>query len=699
MSFYYLMRNNKYAGGVYMKGFQKIIISLLVVFLMIFSSVFVGVSAETKTSNRFNVVFVLDSSGSMKKNDPDGYRYDAAKMFLGLLADKGNYVGSVIFGTGVVNKSDIIAIDGIDDKEKAEKAIEVYKDKQHSAIGDGIYEGVNMLEEQGNKDLPSVMIVLTDGVMSVGEDKDALEECRVKKSKAIEKARKNGIKIFTIGLNADGTADMPDLKRIAKSTNGYCEKVERADDLKSVFAHFYNLIYSTETTEVFEGEVPNNGKIDKAFKIPRAGVEEVNIIISKTSSVVNLSLKKPDGTILGVDEVEKFKIETKSFSITKISSPEGGTWNLYAEGTPGDEIKIDMVFNDCLSVDTESDDPNSVKINDQFKVTGYMYNENEKVTDPKAYEEFKATLHMIKDAKEDSIDMKPVGASFVGTIPITDRGTYTVYMNVVNKDASGSGGEGESKEEIQGKSTVENPIILNVENTPPQTKRKKIEEHFWVIPGFKDNKDIDLKGAVVDSEDSKVTYSVVSTGFKDTSYKLNGETLTITDFSDLSEGSFTMRGTDSLGGYSEFEVYVTTTNVGILTLIILGGILLIVLIAFGVTTYILLNKRFMGDCYVSSYDYETGIETEEVKRTKNRGRIKLSAFNVRVDGFDLSKCYLQATGKDYVVFCSKKPVYGGGKMSKKVQIRGDIVQISPNRDSDKGIKIRFASKLAKNVWF
>lgn len=675
-----------------MKGFQKIIISLLVVFLMIFSSVFVGVSAETKTSNRFNVVFVLDSSGSMKKNDPDGYRYDAAKMFLGLLADKGNYVGSVIFGTGVVNKSDIIAIDGIDDKEKAEKAIEVYKDKQHSAIGDGIYEGVNMLEEQGNKDLPSVMIVLTDGVMSVGEDKDALEECRVKKSKAIEKARKNGIKIFTIGLNADGTADMPDLKRIAKSTNGYCEKVERADDLKSVFAHFYNLIYSTETTEVFEGEVPNNGKIDKAFKIPRAGVEEVNIIISKTSSVVNLSLKKPDGTILGVDEVEKFKIETKSFSITKISSPEGGTWNLYAEGTPGDEIKIDMVFNDCLSLDTESDDPNSVKINDQFKVTGYMYNENEKVTDPKAYDEFKATLHMIKDTEEkEPIEMKAVGASFVGTIPITDRGTYTVYMNVVNKDALGSKGEGESKEEIQGKSTVEKPIILNVENTPPQTKRKKIEEHFWVIPGFKDNKDIDLKGAVVDSEDSKVTYSVVSTGFKDTSYKLNGETLTITDFSDLSEGSFTMRGTDSLGGYSEFEVDVTTTNVGILTLILILIIALIVIAIIVAVIILLSRKKFMGTITVQNL--ETGASAIQ---QKNKGNIKLSSFQIGNTGFSKDARF-QATNKSYVEFRTSKPVLTSSTVSKskKITIQNRCeIEIYSDDTRTKGISVVFESYLS-----
>ena len=47
-------------------------------------------------------------------------------MFLGLLANEGNYVGSVMFSSGVNKKTNITAIKGNTDKNKIENDIEMH---------------------------------------------------------------------------------------------------------------------------------------------------------------------------------------------------------------------------------------------------------------------------------------------------------------------------------------------------------------------------------------------------------------------------------------------------------------------------------------------------------------------------------------------------------------------------------------------
>ncbi|MGN1139237.1 MAG: VWA domain-containing protein [Ruminococcus sp.] len=663
--------------------------SILLTATFLFSAYGIPVSAQQVTSNRFNVVFVLDASGSIKSTDPNNYRFEATTYFLGLLANEGNYVGNVVFSTDIIKTTDINAINGQSDKDKIERDIESCSVGGWTAIGTALNKGVTMLNEKGNKSLPSVMILLSDGKSELDSD-DALRKCNELKAKAINNARKKGIKIYTVGLNSDGGADMEELKQISDATSGKCEEVKNANDLKKVFDRFYNLIYDTSTTQIGSGNIPSNGKIQQKFSVPNAGVEEVNIIVSSSDKVDNLTLTKPDGTTMSADEVKKITTESKTFSITKISNPQGGEWTLNARGKAGARFTIEMVYNDCLSVSAEYDESKKYRIGDSATIRGYIYNNDEKAVS--GYEDFEATLTVIKqttdnekDGDENKYIMEAKDGSYEYDVYFDEQGSYSMYIEV--------DGNGITK-------STEHPVVINVDNSVPKVKKKQIDEHFWVFPFITNSGDIDISGAVVDKEDKELKYTVDSSAFKEKSYELNGTTLTITDFNDLSEGSFTIRATDSNGASAKFEVNVTTTNVGIVALIVIGAIILIILLVFGTFTYILLNKRFMGDCYVSTFNHETGEYTEEVKRTKGRGRIRLSAFGLTAPGFDMSKCYLQATGKDYIEFHSPKPVCGAGMKSKKIRVSGMEVQITQPTNSSAGISVRFDSRKNKNNgWF
>lgn len=665
--------------------------TLLFLLIMLLASLLTYVSAEQKTtSNRFNVVFAIDSSGSMNDTDPDKFRFDATKLFLGLLANDGNYVGSLVFNNGVLEKNDIVSIDGTSDKNKIQSELENANVNGGTDIGLALQEAVEMIEEKGDKSLPSAIILLSDGNTDLASEKE-YEESNLAKASAIQTARDGGYKVYSVCLNVDGSADKTELSQISEATSGECFEIKNTSDLNNIFAQFYNLIYSTSTTKIDDTEIPKDGKIHELFNVPATGVEEVNIIVSSSQPISDMSLKKPDGTAMSTDEVKKITSTSRAFSITKIVEPQGGTWEIDAKGQSGDRVKIEMVCNDRLSVKMQCDKTEDLKKGDKVQVKGYLLDNNEAVSNKDAYEDYKSVLYVTKqttdnekDNTTDEYKMNAEGASYTYTLPLDEYGTYSLYIKV-----DGGGISKSTKEKI----------VLHVGNTAPVVNKEKIEQHFWLLPFMQNSGDVDLATAVTDAEDENLTYTVKSSSFLETSYEIDDATLKIKDF-DLPEGSFTIKATDSMGASAEFEVYVTSTNVGVVALIILGAIVLIVLAVVGIVTYILLNKRFIGDCYASTYNYETGEYSEEVKCTKNRGRIKLTSFGLSVPGFDLRKCYFQATNKEYVYFCSNKPVYGDGMKAKKIKVDGRQITISKDSSAQCGIKVRFASRKSNgSSWF
>ena len=105
------------------------------------------------------------------------------------------------------------------------------------------------------------------------------------------------------------------------------------------------------------------------------------------------------------------------------------------------------------------------------------------------------------------------------------------------------------------------------------------------------------------------------------------------------------------------------------------------------------NKRPIGTCYVTPYD-EEGNYYEEIVREIVREKTKLSAFKLKNTGLDTSKCYIQATGKNFVYLITNKKVYGNGMLDKKFRIDGNgfDVTISTDQYSANGIRIKFVCR-------
>lgn len=668
-------------------------ILVLVVCAMVLSLPVMQANAETsqKVNNRFNVVVLLDASGSNRYTDPDGYRYEAIRQFTSLLAERGNVLGGVVFNTTVVAEIEpklIAAQAGKDD------VIEVLESipgtSGYTNIGAGIERAVEMLEDFGNSDLPSVIVFLSDGNTEM-PDEDRTEESLDLKAEAIQEAREDGVKIYSICLNANDNADVSEMKQISDATGGVFAEVNNAADLQDVFTMFYNLIYGTSTIPLVDEVFPDNGILETTFEVPGLGVEEVNIVIY--GNTTQKSLLRPNG-----EKADVTAVNSSTFSTLKLTDVEPGTWTLVTEGVPGDSIKINMVYNTDLDVQIAFGTEEEYVYSDTpLAVTATLIGCGENATSSDQYVGYEAQLQIL-DAYGDLIETVPmevVEDHFEAQYTFPE-GAYFCKVLI-----TGNYVEMES-EQIGPMTSILRPVVEDPEepepepvipvNNAPVPVEEVVEAKVNIWPFKGGSYTLDLNTLATDAEDTQLRYKIESTSF------IEGEDFTVDadgvlhmDHFSLSKGAFTISATDSGGLSCQIEVIVKSINIGLLTLIGLGIAALIGAIVFGVLLYIALSKPFRGTISAQSYCNGT---YKGVPRSPRRGREKLARFQMDAVGLDYQKSYFQATGDNYIFLVTNRPVVWNGQKTNKVRIQsGAQVTISMGEGDPRQLHVRFDSRM------
>ncbi|WP_271629720.1 VWA domain-containing protein [Caldicellulosiruptor sp. DIB 104C] len=191
--------------------------------------------------NYIDLVFVLDSSGSMSWNDPNGYRKIAAKSFVDALiqGDRAAVVDFDDFGYLLQPLTT--------DFQAVKNAI----DRIDSWGGTNIAEGIRIANQQliscSSEDRIKVIILLTDGEGYY--DNNLTTE-----------AKNNGITIYTIGLGTSVDENL--LRDIATQTGGMYFPVSSASQLPQVFKRITEIV--TEPIDTDEDGVPDSVEISGA---------------------------------------------------------------------------------------------------------------------------------------------------------------------------------------------------------------------------------------------------------------------------------------------------------------------------------------------------------------------------------------------------------------------------------------------------
>ena len=678
-----------------MKRKTLIMLSFVFAFVFIAGTLFSmkDVKADgEKGAGRYNVVVVMDASGSLNETDNKGYRHDAVGLFVDLLPSKGNYVGSVIFSTQLDDSKDVALLESFDDKQKFKENLKsVVPDRGYTNIGAALEAAVKMLEKGGDKDLPSVIIFLSDGNTEMPDD-DQLEESLQKKADALQKARNEGIRIFSVCLNADGSADTSEMRQLSEGTNGEFREVKRAEDLIDVFNVFYDLIYGTTTTELFEGEFPDNGVIEKNFDLPYFGVEEVNIVIY--GEIKDVHVSNPSNNDVNAD-VSNDDV----YTMVKFSDIVGGTWKLTATGDPGNPIKVNMVYNSNLRVNLDIDKnlQNYVYTDEDVEFHATLQLQDEIATTEQQYYGYSAKLiqmdNMLNVIKAYDMDVKDGG--FYTTMKL-DQGSYfyktVIEGNYLNKESN-----------VEGPVVVEEPKKdepkpeepKQIENNAPKPKDTPIEYTVYVIPFRNNDFSFEMKDLASDKDGDKLSYIIdpdMPPTVLEEDYEVDGDTVTVKKFG-LRKEEFTIRAVDPYGEYCQIEIVIKSIHVGLITVIALSVIGIIVLVLLSILAY-KKSRPLRGVVTLMSMDGMNRKGGTPIDR--GHGSIRLAKSGIDLMTLKRSS-HIQCTGKNFIYVIFKPFVYEGmsNKKAKKITVRDGSTVVVYLENKAQAIQISYRST-AKN---
>ena len=188
---------------------KKLLAAILAVSVMLVCSLgCITAGAVGATTGEVDVVFLVDSSLSMKTNDPDSIRTQAIDLFADLCTLGSTKIGFVLFGSDINYSQEPIDINTEEDRAKIKKTTAELGNyvKGATDTGRAALYAVDMLASDEYTGNGKFIIFLSDGKTYVGKNKEGRtdEDSMTDLNSAIIKARNSGIPIYTIGFDAGG---------------------------------------------------------------------------------------------------------------------------------------------------------------------------------------------------------------------------------------------------------------------------------------------------------------------------------------------------------------------------------------------------------------------------------------------------------------------------------------------------------------
>ena len=197
---------------------------------------------ELEPKDGHEIALILDASQSMQAqgfdtSNPNLNRFDVVKNIVSDFIDKrkNDNIGLVVFGEYSFIASPLTYDENI--LKRVVSQLQIGMAGKYTALYESLAQGVNLLRmtESNSK----VAILLTDGFSTAGVDKIPLDV-------ALDLAKKEGVKVYPIGIGLPHEYNQQVLLEIAKGTGGVAFGAANSSELEEI----YKKIDELETSEI-----------------------------------------------------------------------------------------------------------------------------------------------------------------------------------------------------------------------------------------------------------------------------------------------------------------------------------------------------------------------------------------------------------------------------------------------------------------
>ncbi|WP_424001018.1 VWA domain-containing protein [Haloarcula salina] len=291
---------------------------------------FTSVPAANATQNAggnttvrpLDVVLLMDTSGSMNGNDPNGIAKDAGKEFTASLLDTDRAAVAVFANEAEIKQNYTTDHDQVN---QTIEGINYHGGRGGTAINTSLGDAIDYKLAHSNPSHRRAIVLLSDGKNAPGAGSDA------KTIAQAERAAQEDITVYAVGF---GGADKPLLREVANTTGGQAYFASDANELPEVFSRV-----ATNTTGGQVTDSDGDGLPD-ATETGGFTRSSLPLTVEPFSTDPNNPDTDGDGLTDG-EEVKSVHVRTQAFTVVTdgeavAQSVRGGYWRINSNPTKTD---------------------------------------------------------------------------------------------------------------------------------------------------------------------------------------------------------------------------------------------------------------------------------------------------------------------------------------------------------------------------
>jgi|GEM_PF-2330790 len=186
-----------------------------------------------------------------------------------------------------------------------------------TALGDGLWLALDVLEKRSEA-RPAAVILLTDGMHNAGTHTP---------SESAERARRMGVRVFTLGFGEKNDIDENTLKSIASATGGLYYYAPSPDDLRRIYAMLSGTVSGHITAETLTG-ILKQGEVREIPVSVAVNEGYFSIRVSYSSSTLELAARTPSGLDMDLTSSNVIYYREKGVTQLSVYNPEPGQWKV-----------------------------------------------------------------------------------------------------------------------------------------------------------------------------------------------------------------------------------------------------------------------------------------------------------------------------------------------------------------------------------
>lgn len=267
------------------------------------------------TPDSVAMALVIDSSGSMTSNDPQGRRIDAGRAYLSA-AGASDAVGVVDFDGGVRVASE--ARNPRSEQDTLLAALRTIDSSGGTDIGAGVRGACEVLERSGAQPFKAA-VLLTDGDGSYNDDNSCF--------------RAHGWKLFTVGLGTSVNTSL--LTRIASETGGTYRGLSDVGDLVCEFQRIRASVIGQPSASCAAPQRILPGQVIRSAVQIASRLLQATFSLSWPGSDVALEVTSPSGRTISTD-TDAYDVTSSAgatYRTITVAKPEAGEWTVQVTGT------------------------------------------------------------------------------------------------------------------------------------------------------------------------------------------------------------------------------------------------------------------------------------------------------------------------------------------------------------------------------